>query len=144
MQIAVSAPVNMASPVMVWRPSSEMSPSAGPPSSSTWEAAGAGAEHAHQMVKDVPRHHAGAERAGEVHPRGLRHGEVDPLADEGLQQLCVDADGERAEGAELRHVAVKVDHEAARHGVAGLGRDLVADPLALVEAERRSPRTRCG
>ena len=37
MQIAVSAPVNMASPVMVWRPSSEIAPSAGPPSSSTWK-----------------------------------------------------------------------------------------------------------
>ena len=87
------------------------------------------------MVEHVAGHHAGAERAGQVDARGLGHGEVDTLADEGLQQLRVDADGERAEGAELRDVAVEVDDEAAGHGVAGFRRHLMADALALVKPD---------
>ena len=87
------------------------------------------------MVEHVARHHAGREPADKVDACGLGHGEVDPLADEGLQELCVDADGERAEGAELRDVAVEVDDEAAGHGVAGLRRHLMTDALALVELD---------
>ena len=120
---------------MVWRPSSEMSPSAGPPQLQHLKAAGAGAEHAHQMVEHVARHHARREPAGEVDARGLGHGEVDPFPDEGLQELRVDADGQRAEGAELRDVAVEVHDEAAGHGIARLRRHLVADAFALVEPD---------
>ena len=85
------------------------------------------------MMEHVAGHDAGAERAAQVDPRRLRHGEVDPLADEGLQQLRVNADGERGEGAELCDVAVEVDDEAAGHGIARLRRHLMADPLALVQ-----------
>ena len=120
---------------MVWRPSSEISAERRPAQLQHLEAAGAGTEHAHQMVEHVARHHAGGEPAGQVHPRGLRHGKIDPLPHEGLQELGVDADGEGAEGAELRDVAVEVDDEAAGHRIAGFRRHLVADPLALVQPD---------
>ena len=47
----------------------------------------------------------------------------------------MDADGEGAEGAELRDVPVEVDDEAAGHGITGLRRHLMADALALVEPD---------
>ena len=97
------------------------------------EAAGGGAEHPHDVVEDVARHDAGTEPPREVDARRLRHLDLNALLDEGLQEMAAHADGQRAVGAELGDMAVEMHDEGARRGVAELGRNLMADPFALVD-----------
>ena len=52
---------------------------------------------------------------------------------EGLEHVATQAHGQRAEGAELADVPVEMHGEGARRGVAHFGRHLVADALPLVE-----------
>ena len=91
------------------------------------KAARGGTKFPHDVVEDISGHDALAGLAAQVYAHGGRHLHLDALVDERLEQMPANAYGERAEGAHLRYVAIKVHHKGARRRIPQLGRNVVAD-----------------
>ena len=99
------------------------------------KAARTGTEHANDVMEHVARHHARTQRAVEVDARGLRHLHRHVIADESFQDVAAQTDGQRAEGAKLADVPIKMHDECAGTGIAEFGGDLMSDAAPLIQRD---------